>query len=176
MTNYVYCATSLDGYIATLDGGIEWLSEIPNPNQSDFGYSEFILKIDAIIMGRNTFEKVLSFGEWPYTKPVFVLSNNLKEIPEQVENVQLINGDIKDIIQNLINQGYQNLYVDGGKTITNFLKEDLIDEMIITILPIVLGSGIPLFNKFDHRLDFVHKSTDSFSNGIVQSWYIRKRD
>lgn len=93
MPNYVYIATNLDGYIATTDGGIDWLSAVPNPDNDDYGYAEFISGI-AIVMDRKTFEKVLTFDAWPYTKPVFVLSNSLKEIPEIVSNkVELLSGE-----------------------------------------------------------------------------------
>ena len=76
MSNIVYIAQSLDGYIADKDGGIDWLSDIPNPEDNDFGFADFINKIDAIVMGRNTFQKVVTFGTWPYTRPVFVISLN----------------------------------------------------------------------------------------------------
>jgi len=79
---YVYVATSLDGFIAASDGGLDWLMETPNPEQSDYGFAEFMSGIDAIVMGRNTFETVLTFGDWPYSKPVFVLSRTLDEVPE----------------------------------------------------------------------------------------------
>ena len=81
MRNVIYIATSLDGFIAAKDGSIDWLMEIPNPEGSDFGFAEFFENIDAVVLGRNTFESVLSFGQWPYTKPVFVLSNSLKTVP-----------------------------------------------------------------------------------------------
>lgn len=176
MTNYIYIATSLDGFIATSDGSIDWLYEFPNPEQSDYGYAEFISGIDAIVMGRNTFEKVLTFGEWVYDKPVFVLSNSLTELPKDIVNkAEIVSGDIKKIINNLNQQGYNNLYVDGGGTIQSFLKEDLIDEMIITRIPIILGSGFPLFNKLDKRLKFRHKKTEIYNDIIVKTHYIRDR-
>ena len=87
MANYVYIATSLDGFIADKDGGLDWLMEIPNPDKSDYGFAEFMNTVDALLMGRKTFEIVVSFGQWPYTKPVFVLSNSLKEIPDNFFDV-----------------------------------------------------------------------------------------
>ena len=84
MANYVYIATSLDGFIATVDGGIDWLNDVPNPDKSDYGYAEFMNGIAALVMGRRTFEKVLTFDAWPYDKPVFVLSNSLTELPENM--------------------------------------------------------------------------------------------
>ena len=84
MANYVYIATSLDGFIATSDGDLDWLFEIPNPQQSDYGYGNFMSNIDAIVMGRNTFEKVKTFDRWSYDKFVFVLSNSLTQLPEHL--------------------------------------------------------------------------------------------
>ncbi|HEX3012912.1 MAG TPA: dihydrofolate reductase, partial [Methanobacterium sp.] len=98
MRTIIYIATSLDGFIARLDGAIDWLN-IPNPNNSDFGYGEFTAGIDGILMGRNTFEAVLNFGSWPYDKPVFVLSNILESVPPELKNkAEIINGDLKDIL------------------------------------------------------------------------------
>lgn len=177
MANYVYIATSLDGFIATPDGGVDWLDEIPNPDQSDFGYGEFISHIDAILMGRNSFEKVLTFGVWPYKKPVFVLSNRLKHIPENLINtVEIISGnDIKTVVNRLNERGYHNLYIDGGRTVQSFLAEDMIDELIITRVPILLGDGIPLFGRLTDKLRFRHKKTEVFNNTLVMSAYSRLR-
>jgi len=172
MTNSVYIASSLDGYIATPKGGIEWLNTFPNPSESDYGYHEFIEGIDAIVMGRKTFEMVSSFSPWPYSQKVFVLSNSLKEIrPELVDKAEVVSGDLKTIIKKLHKDGYQNLYVDGGKTIQSFLKKNLIDELIITKLPILLGDGIPLFSAQDQKVKFEHCSTEVFEGGIVKSHY-----
>lgn len=176
MTNYVYIATSLDGYIADPNGNLNWLNNIPNPNKSDYGYLDFIKNIDAIIMGKNTFQKVLSFGKWPYHKPVFILSNSLKEIPEDlIEKVEIIYGDIKKLIQQLKEQGFKNMYIDGGQTVHSFLKKDLIDEIIITTVPVLLGDGIPLFHKLNQQLKFNHKNTKIYNNNLVKSHYIRDR-
>jgi dihydrofolate reductase len=148
MTIFVYIAVSIDGYIAKSDGGIDWLMEISNNDNSDYGFSEFMDGIDAIVMGRNTFEKVLSFGEWPYNKPVFVLTTTLKSVPSGMEKkAEIVNGDIEQIVDMLNERGFQNLYVDGGKVIQSFLEKDLIDEMIITRVSVLLGRGIPLFNN-----------------------------
>ncbi|MHA2059729.1 MAG: dihydrofolate reductase family protein [Candidatus Ranarchaeia archaeon] len=176
MTNFVYIATSLDGFIATKDGGIEWLSEIPNPDQNDYGYAEFLKNIDAIVMGRITFEKVLTFSDWAYTKPVFVLSNSLTKLPEEfTEDVEIVKGDIVELVRVLDQKGYHNLYVDGGKVIQSFLKEDLIDELIITRIPVLLGAGIPLFAEIGQFLRFNHEDTTIFENGLVKSHYRRNK-
>ncbi|MBT9317770.1 dihydrofolate reductase family protein [Leptothoe spongobia] len=178
MANYVYIATSLDGFIATADGGVDWLDEIPNPEQSDFGYAEFIGRVDAIVMGRNSFEKVLTFGSWPYEKLVFVLSNSLKHVPENlVDKVEIIGGDnLKTLVNHLDERGYHNLYIDGGRTIQSFLAEDMIDELIITRVPILLGDGISLFGRLTEKLPFRHQKTEILNNTLVKSSYIRLRE
>jgi dihydrofolate reductase len=177
MSNHVFIATSLDGYIATSDGGIEWLNDIPNPDDSDFGYAEFMDRIDAIVMGRKTFEKVLSFGEWPYEKPVFVLTHSLSSLPKNLpDNISIVNGDLIKLIKKRDEQGYSNLYIDGGQTIKSFLKKDLIDEIIITRIPTLLGGGIPLFGDLGKELEFKHKKTIIFNNSLVQSFYIRGKE
>ena len=176
MTNYVYIATSLDGFIATSDGRLDWLEKIPNPSQSDYGYGEFIKSIDAIVMGRKTFEKVLTFGQWVYDKPVFILSNSLTNLPEPIrEFAEIIRGDIKEIITQLNQKGYKNLYIDGGRVIQSFLQEDLIDEIIITLVPILLGKGVPLFGKLEQHLQFRHKTTEIYDHTLVKSHYTRDR-
>ena len=172
LVNIVYIATSLDGYIATKDGGIDWLHEAPNPTGEDFGFSKFMDGIDALIMGRKTYETVLSFDtEWPYKKKVFVLSRSLKDVDIALKGkAEIINGEIKEIISRLNEKGYKNLYIDGGETVQSFLEESLIDELIITKIPIILGSGIPLFTEFKASQKFEHIETSEFS-GMVKSHY-----
>ncbi len=172
MANYVYIATSLDGYIATEDGGIQWLSEIPNPNNTDYGFNDFMNGVDGVVMGRNTFEKVLSLGQWPYTKKVFVLSNKLKEVPEELSNkVEIISGNVKTIADDLNKRGFINLYIDGGKVIQSFLREGLIHEMVITRIPILLGSGIPLFGRLDKPIRFSEVRTEVLDDLLVKNYY-----
>jgi dihydrofolate reductase len=175
--NIVFIAKSIDGYIAGVNGELDWLNSIPNPDNDDMGFLELMDEIDALVMGRATFETVCSFGvDWPYNKHVFVLSNSLKVIPEKLkEKASLLNGDIKKILNIIHGKGYNKLYIDGGKTIQNFLKEDLINELIITTIPILLGGGISLFRELPESMEFNHKKTKVFLNQIVQSHYIRKQ-
>ncbi len=174
MTNCVYIATSLDGYIATSDGSLDWLTEFPNPNNDDYGYAEFMNRMDAIIMGRGTFEKVLTFDHWPYDKPTFVLSNSLKSLPQElIGKAEILKGELKGLLGKILARGYGNLYIDGGRTIQAFLAEDLIDELIITQIPILLGSGIPLFGFLADAMWFTLHKTEIYGE-LVQSTYIRK--
>jgi dihydrofolate reductase len=176
MSNIIYIATSIDGYIARKDGSIDWLMDLPNPDKSDYGFSEFIRRIDGIILGRKTFETVLEFDTWPYTKPVFVLSNSLDKLPGKFSGkAEIIKGELRKIITALSNKGMDDLYIDGGKTIQSFLNEDLIDEMIITRIPVLLGSGVPLFETSIPELKFSHTGTEVYNNMLVKSRYTRKR-
>jgi dihydrofolate reductase len=174
IANYVYIAASIDGFIAEKDGGLDWLINIPNPDNSDYGFNDFIKRIDALIMGRNTYEKVLTFGEWIYAKKVFVLSNSIKSVSEEMTGkAEIVSGDIPILLSDLNRRGYNNFYVDGGKVIQSFLNEDLIDEMIITRVPILLGEGIPLFGKLDKPIKFSKVITEVFNNGLVKNHYIK---
>lgn len=174
--NFVFIATSIDGYIADRDNKIDWLHSIPNPENLDMGYAEFFSTIDAIVMGKNTFQTVCEFEEWPYDKPVFVLSSTLREIPQELsKQAFLINDKLEQVLDEIHNKGFFNLYIDGGKTIQSFLKKDLIDSMIITLIPKLLGGGQPLFGDLPFELDFECTHSIKFSNNIVQNTFQRKR-
>jgi len=175
--NKVFIATSLDGYIADKNGKIDWLHSVPNPGNDDMGYVEFINSMDALVMGRTTFETVCGFDvDWPYDKPVFVLSNKLKEIPEShKEKAFLVNGSLTEILDQIYEKGFNKLYIDGGTTIRNFLKEDLIDEMILTTIPILLGGGSPLFSELPKELEFELIKTKTYLNQVTQHHYKRKK-
>ena len=176
MKNKIFIATSLDGFIADDKGSVDWLNEIPQSEDAGNLFSEFMESIDALIMGRKTFETVHSFGVWPYTKPVIVLSRTIKDLPDSYENKATIsNEDINSLMQRLQNEGFQNLYIDGGKVIQDFLSMDLIDEMIITRVPVLLGDGIALFGKLNHKMQFKHVETKTFENGLVVSTYHRDK-
>lgn len=174
--NFAFVATSIDGFIADKDGGIDWLQSIPNPEQSDLGYNDFIKQMDAIIMGRNTFETVCGFDiDWPYEIPVFVLSNSLKEVPaDYSKNAFLLKGSLSEVLDEIHKKGHNQLYIDGGATIQSFLKEELVDELIITTIPIILGDGIPLFSKLKQSVTLDLVSSKVFNQHLVQSHYRKK--
>ena len=174
--NIVFIAQSLDGYIAGPQGEIDWLDMVANPKGNDMGYFALMKEVDAIVMGRNSFDFVSNYkGPWPYEKRVFVLSHSLTEVPRQLKDkAEIIKGKPKEILQILHDKGYNNLYLDGGVTIQSFLQEDLIDELRITTLPILLGRGFSLFGELDSRLTFEHTSTEVYLGQLVQSHYRRK--
>ena len=175
MKSKVYIGTSLDGFIARKDGSIDWLVQFAN-DEAIHAYEKFISRIDAIVIGRGTFEKVLTFPSWPYEKKVFVLSTSIKEVPAALkEKASILSMKPAELLNYLSGKGFSSIYVDGGKVIQDFLKEDLIDELIISKAPVLLGSGIPLFGYPDTDIQFKHNRTEIGSNGLVRSYYERKR-
>jgi len=171
----VYIGTSLDGFIARKDGDIEWLTQFAN-DEAIHAYEEFISRIDAIVIGRGTFEKVLSFPSWPYKQKAFLLSTSIKQVPDILkEKITLLSMKPTALLNYLSGNGFSRIYIDGGKVIQEFLKEDLIDELIISKVPVLIGSGIPLFDYLDTDLQFKHIQTQLSSNGLVRSYYERQR-
>lgn len=175
MRTIAYLGTSLDGFIARKDGDIDWLTQFAN-DEAIHAYKEFVNRIDAIVIGRGTFEKVLTFSFWPYEKKIFVLSNSIKQLPDTLKDkVILLSMKPEELLSYLSSMGFSTIYVDGGRVIQDFLKKDLIDEMIIAKAPILIGSGIPLFNYIDTDLQFKHVRTAVQSNGLIRSYYERER-
>ena len=172
MKTSVYIATSLDGYIARDDGDIEWLHGSSDDTE-DYGYEDFIATVDVLIMGRHSFEKVLSFGTWPYdNKTVVVLSSGSVSIPTQLPStVESSSSSPASLLSSLELRGMKHAYIDGGKTIQGFLRAGLVNELIITRIPRLLGSGIPLFGSLAKEIILKHISTKSFSSGLTQSKY-----
>jgi len=171
----VFIATSLDGYIAREDGKLDWLytANATVPEGEDCGYSDFMKTVDVLVMGRKTYEKVLSFGLWPYGgTSVIVLSSNKIEIPnELVQSVSCSSESPKELCKRLANEEVKRIYVDGGITIQRFLFEGLISDVTITVIPIVLGSGKPLFGNVEKDIPLKHISTKTYDFGFVQSTY-----
>ncbi|MDZ4742884.1 MAG: dihydrofolate reductase family protein [Verrucomicrobiota bacterium] len=171
----VFIATSLDGYIAREDGRIDWLDQANAsiPPGEDCGYWEFISTVDTMVMGRRTFEQVLSFPEWPYGQtPVVVLSRGLKELPQGVlPSVSLSKESPEVLVARLSAGGSKHLYIDGGLTIQGFLDAGLIDEMTITRIPILIGQGKTLFGPVERDIPLEHITTHVYEFGFVQSMY-----
>ncbi|HEY6907458.1 MAG TPA: dihydrofolate reductase family protein [Ignavibacteriaceae bacterium] len=176
MRTIVYVGVSLDGFIAGEGGDISWLTAFENKEIND-SYNNFMAEIDAIVIGRGTYETVISFSTWPYEKKVFLLSTSIKQVPEKLKDkLGILSMNPAEVRKYLSDNGFHSVYVDGGKVIQGFLREDCIDEIIITRLPVLLGGGIPLFGSLRDMLEFTHIRTDVYSNGLVKSHYIRKRN
>jgi dihydrofolate reductase len=172
ITTHVFIATSLDGYIARPDGAIDWL-ESANAAGEDHGYETFIAKMDGIFMGRNTFAVALGFEPWPYDLPVIVLSSSLQggDLPQHLAGQVRIARSLEDAVAQSQQQGWARAYVDGGVTIRAFLAEGLVQDMVITRVPVLLGQGLPLFGAQHADLQMNHITTRSFLSGLVQSHY-----
>ena len=169
MTVSVFVGTSLDGFIARLDGGLDWL---PEGGGEPHGYDEFFASVDALVIGRKTFETVLTFGTWPYQeKRVVILSSHPLDLSAFGETVEQMEGPPAQIITRLAGRGAHHIYVDGGITIQRFLQAGLVDRLIITRVPVLIGSGIPLFGSLPHDVRLQHVSTRHFPSGLVQSEY-----
>ena len=169
----VYIATSLDGFIARTNGDVDWLQGSSRGGGEDYGYEGFMASVDALVMGRNTFEKVLTFDRWPYgSKRVVVLSHHSLDIPtELASSVEASSSDPTELLSSLEQQGIGHVYIDGGKTVQSFLRAGLIDELIITRIPRLIGDGIPLFGLLDRDVVLKHIGTQSYDSGLVQSRY-----
>lgn len=173
ITGHIFIATSLDGFIAKPDGDITWLLERDDPTE-DHGYNDFISNMDGIVMGRWTFEKVAAMNEWYYTKPVIVLSKNLapSSVPERLKDkVKILNLNPREVLNYLAKLGWKRVYVDGGQVIQSFLEENLIEDMVITKVPVLIGQGRPLFGNLKEDISLEHLKTISFPSGLVQSHY-----
>ena len=174
----IYIATSLDGFMARKNGSLDWLpgsnvTTTPTDDNEDYGYKAFMDSVDALIMGRHTFETVLSLGQWPYNdKCVIVLSSTLTRLPDDVpKTVELKSGSQAELYKELEKSGFRHICLDGGKTIQGFLDVGLVDEMIITTIPVLIGSGIPLFGPLHQDVKLKHVKTLPFENGFLQSRY-----
>lgn len=171
----VFIAISLDGFIARTNGDIDWLNEANAavPEGEDCGYQAFMASVDVLVMGRKTYEQVLSFGAWPYGQTrVIVLSRTPIQFPDDLPECITHSAEPPRILYNrLVQEGAQHLYIDGGATIQRFLAAGLIDELTITVIPILLGEGIPLFGSLAKEIPLTHLSSHSYDFGFVQLKY-----
>lgn len=169
MKGSVFIATSLDGFIARLNGAFDFL---PEGDEEDHGFAAFFASVDALLIGRKTYETALSFGSWPYgTKPVFVLSTrDIGPAPDGAV-VERVNGLPEDVAAQLDARGIKHAYVDGGVTIQTFLRAGLIQRLIVTRVPVLIGTGIPLFGALPHDVRVTHVATRTYASGLVQSEY-----
>ena len=178
MTNHnavkasVFVGTSLDGFIARVNGDLDFLPTGGEPH----GYDEFMATVDALVIGRKTFETVLTFETWPYgDKPIFVLSTRPLAPAPHGAVVERMSGPPADILSQLAGRGIRDVYVDGGITIQRFLEAGLIQRLIITRVPVLIGSGIPLFGPLQRDIALKHVATRHYASGLVQSEYVTPR-
>jgi dihydrofolate reductase len=166
----VFVGTSLDGFIARADGGLDFLDA---GGSEPHGYEEFMASVDALVIGRKTYETVLGFGGWAYgQKPVFVLSSRPIAPAPSGAVLERLSGAPRDIVAQLAARGIQHIYVDGGVTIQRFLRAGLIDHLIVTRVPVLIGAGIPLFGSLDSDITLRHVATRQYAGGLVQSEYV----
>ena len=170
----VFIGVSFDGFIARPNGDLDWLMG-EGGDSAEYGYNEFIADIDAIVMGRRTFEKALTFDKWYYgAKRLVVLSNRSLDLSVAQERgglVEVMAGSPTEIVSKLAASGVRRLYVDGGITIQKFLNAGLIHRLIISRLPVLIGEGMPLFGSLPHDIRLSHIATRTYPGGMVQSEY-----
>ena len=166
----VFIGTSVDGFIARSDGALDFL---PADGGEPHGYDEFFASIDALVIGRKTYETVKAFPEWPYGgKRVIVLSTRPLEFPSlNGANVEQMSGDPAEIVRKLEASGIRHIYVDGGVTIQQFLRTGLIQRLTITRVPVLIGQGIPLFDTLPRDVRLKHIATQSYPSGLVKTEY-----
>lgn len=171
----VFIATSLDGFIARKDGSIDWLNEANGavPPGEDCGYKAFADSVDVLVMGRNTFDLVRTFDPWPYgDKRVVVLSSQTVEIPSEWGKTVSHSSAAPDVLlKKLESEGFRHAYIDGGITIQRFLRAGLIDEITVTLIPVILGEGRPLFGPLDKDIKLKLVRTRAYEFGFVQVTY-----
>ena len=170
MAASVFIGMSVDGFIARPNGELDFL---PPGGGEPHGYDEFIGSVDALVIGRGTFETVLSFPEWPYGKKrVVVLSSRPLDFSGvRGGNVEQMSGTPAEIVSKLVASGAQHLYIDGGITVQRFLRAGLIERLIITRVPVLIGEGIPLFGTLPHDIRLRHVATKHYQSGLVQTEY-----
>jgi dihydrofolate reductase len=166
----VFVGVSVDGFMARPNGALDFL---PEGGGEPHGYTEFMATVDALVIGRNTFETVLAFPEWPYgRKRIVVLSSRPVDLSAVVGGVvEQMAGSPAEIVSELAASGARHLYIDGGITIQRFLRAGLIQRLIITRVPVLIGEGIPLFGSLPRDVRLHHVATRHYPSGLVQSEY-----
>ena len=163
-----FLATSVDGFIAREDGGLDWLVG-RGEALGDTGYDAFFASIDAMVMGRGTYDVVKNFEEYPYAgKRMLLLSSTLEstEWPDAT-----VHRSLDDVLETLEREGITRVYVDGGETVSMFLREGLLDQITISVAPVLIGRGIPLFGQFESDIALELTETRDLGSGFTQSTY-----
>lgn len=173
-TGHTMMAMSLDGFVARKDHTLDWLMKLDTEGE-DYGFAEFQNSIDVIVMGSGSFRTVLGFDEWPYRKPVIVMSGSLAddEIPEDVKSkVELSRLSPAELMSRLGERGIGRVYVDGGAIVRSFMREGLIADMRVAIAPVLIGEGIRMFGELDRDIDLRLESVDRFKSGLIHMYYV----
>ena len=168
----LYIASSLDGFIAGRNGDISWLDDYQVESE-DYGYSEFLKTIDIIVMGSKTYEQVLKFDSWPYESvKTYVMTKRQLE-PVDKAKVKFYSGyDLDSFVPGIKRESQKNIWLVGGASLAqSFLKHSFIDEMILSIIPVILGDGISLFGRTQEEFRLELLKSGSYNNGVVQLHY-----
>ncbi len=172
-SGHIMMAMSLDGFVARKDHSLDWLNKQHAENE-DHGLIEFMNSVDAIVMGTGSLRTVLGFGEWPYEKPVVVLSRSMtkQDVPENLhDKIDFSTASPEELWGIFRERGYNRAYVDGGAIIRSFLQAGFIQDMKITLVPILLGDGIRIFGETDGDIDLELISATPFPSGMVDLVY-----
>ena len=168
----LYIATSLDGFIARENGSIDWLTEYENNPETDYGYSKFYSSIGTVLMGRKTYEQVLGFGNWPYKEKNSYVFTRWKENLHREGNVEFVSEDIREFVSQLKESTEEDIWLVGGsQLIKAFLEKNLVQDLIVFIVPIILGSGIPLFDHIGREVRLKIEKIEKYENGLVKMEY-----
>ncbi len=168
----LYIATSLDGFIARENGSIDWLTKYENNPETDYGYSEFYASIGKVLMGRKTYEQALGFGEWPYREKKSYIFTRQKEPMRRENNVEFVSEDIGEFVRQLKRNTEEDIWLVGGSQIIKvFFEENLVQDLIVFVVPIILGSGIPLFDHIGKEIGFRTGRVERYENGLVKLEY-----
>ncbi|MEH6404404.1 MAG: dihydrofolate reductase family protein [Sneathiella sp.] len=173
ITGHVMMATSLDGFVARKDHTLDWLTKQRVSNE-EHGFEKFQESVDVIVMGSRSFKTVLGFGGWHYLKPTVILSNSMstKDIPAELrDKIEISNLKPVKLMEMLQQRGCKRVYVDGGAVVQSFMRLGLIQDMKITLIPILIGEGIKLFGKLDGDIDLKVESVNHFKSGLITTHY-----
>jgi dihydrofolate reductase len=165
----VFIAVSLDGYIARPDGSIDWLAPF---HDEEHGYAAFFAGIDALVIGRGTYDTVLSFPEWPYGKKRVIVCTT-RPLPA-AHGEEMWSGPPRELAERLDREGVRRVYLDGGALVRGFLREGLVDEWAINVIPLFLGAGRPLFASGLPEIPLRLLEAKSFPSGVVQLRYAKR--
>jgi dihydrofolate reductase len=170
-----FIATSLDGYIARPDHRIDWLEDTSSDATEDYGYENFVKTVSTVVMGRKTFQKIMTFPEWPFqSQRVIVLSSTMKSVPDSMaDQIQLYDGTSEELVNLLDAEGDSHIYVDGSRAIQSFIAAGLLTDITLTTVPLLIGEGIPLFGgPLPKDVRLTHVATRAYQNGFVQTHYL----